>query len=225
MVVRRREFIFLVGTGAGAALLRSRVLGAQPSPIRPLVGVLSPLSITAAARNVAALLVVPGLVRVAALFNPDDPNDRVQRKRLLAAAPALGVTIQIFEVRDLSKLEDLAGEITRANVHGLVIGMSPFFLSSPSQITAMASRLKLPTVYFWREFADAGGLMSYGCNLPEMYRQSGRLVGKILKGEKPGDLAFELPSRYELIVNLKTAKSMGIHIAEVFHVLADELIE
>jgi ABC-type uncharacterized transport system substrate-binding protein len=85
-------------------------------------------------------LVVPGLVRVAALFNADDPNDRVQRKRLLAAAPALGVTIQIFEVRNLSKLEELADEITRANVHGLVIGMSPFFLSSPSQITANASR-------------------------------------------------------------------------------------
>jgi len=89
----------------------------------------------------------------------------------------------------------------------------------------MAARLKLPAIYGWREFADAGGLMSYGCNLPDMYRTSARLVDKILKGAKPGELPFELPTRYELIVNLKTAKAMGLNISDSFLLLADEIIE
>ena len=89
----------------------------------------------------------------------------------------------------------------------------------------MVARLKLPAVYGWREFADAGGLMSYGPNLPELYRQSARLVDRIVRGTKPGDLPFELPTRYELVVNLKTAKSMGLAIPEAFLLLADEVIE
>ena len=89
----------------------------------------------------------------------------------------------------------------------------------------MMARLKLPAVYSWREFADEGGLMSYGYSLPDMYRQSARLVDKILKGAKPGELPFELPTRYELIVNLKTAKAMGLNISDSFLLLADEIIE
>jgi len=89
----------------------------------------------------------------------------------------------------------------------------------------MMARLKLPAMYSWREFADAGGLMSYGYSLPDMYRQSARLVDKILKGAKPGELPFELPTRYELIVNLKTAKAMGFNIPDSFLLLADEIIE
>ena len=89
----------------------------------------------------------------------------------------------------------------------------------------MAARLKLPAVYAWREFADAGGLISYGANLPDLYRQSARLVDKILKGAKPTDLPFEVPTRYELIVNLKTAKAIGINISDSFLLLADEVIE
>jgi putative ABC transport system substrate-binding protein len=89
----------------------------------------------------------------------------------------------------------------------------------------MVARLNLPAVYGWREFADAGGLMSYGPNLPDLYRQSARLIDRIVKGAKPGDLPFELPTRYELIVNLKTAKAMGLAIPEAFLLLADEVIE
>jgi len=83
----------------------------------------------------------------------------------------------------------------------------------------------LPALYSWRVFTDAGGLMSYGYSLPDMYRQSARLVDKILKGAKPGELPFELPTRYELIVNLNTAKAMGLSIPDSFLLLADEIIE
>ena len=90
---------------------------------------------------------------------------------------------------------------------------------------AMMARLKLPAMFSWREFTDSGGLMSYGCNLPDMYRTAARLVDRILKGAKPGDLPFEIPTRYELIMNLKTAKAMGLNISDSFLLLADEVIE
>jgi ABC-type uncharacterized transport system substrate-binding protein len=330
--LRRREFLTLF-SGAAAAILRLHPLSAQQSTIRPLVGVLSPLSAAAAARNIVALrsalrdlgyvegrnmtlalrygdgapdsmpllarelvalnpdvivagatsgalaahnvtrtipivmilpedpvaagyaqstarpggnatggwnlmddtlvgkgldffkLAVPSLARVGALFNPDDPTDSVQIPRLPAVARTIGVTVEIIEVRDLGNLDAVAAQVMRASVQELFVGVAPFFLSARTQITAMVARLKLPAVYGWREFADAGGLMSYGCNLPDMYRQSARLVDKILKGAKPGDLPFEIPTRYELIVNLKTAKAMGLKISDSFLLLADEVIE
>lgn len=170
-------------------------------------------------------LAVPGLTHIGAIFNPDDPNDELQIPRASAAAHAAGVTIEVIEVRDLSNLESVAAKITRTSVQGLFVGVAPFWLSARTEVTAMVAHLNLPAVYAWREFADAGGLMSYGPNLPEMYRLSARSVDKILKGAKPGDLPFELPTRYELIVNLKTAKTMGLKISESFLVLADEVIE
>jgi putative tryptophan/tyrosine transport system substrate-binding protein len=170
-------------------------------------------------------LALPGLTRIGALFNPDDPMDAVQIPRLPAVARAVGVTIEVIEVRDLGNLNTVAAHVMGANVQGLFVGLAPFWLSARAEITAMVARLKLPAVYGWREFADAGGLMSYGANLPDMYRQSARLVVRILKGAKPGSLPFELPTRYELIVNLKTAKAMGLNISDSFSLLADEVIE
>src|SRR5262245_29834647 len=113
----------------------------------------------------------------------------------------------------------------RANVQALFVGQSPRFLSARTQITEMIAGLKLPAVYVWREYTDSGGLMSYGSNLPDIYRQSARLVSRILKGENPADLPFEVPTRYELIVNLRTAKAMGLSISDSFLLLADEVIE
>jgi putative tryptophan/tyrosine transport system substrate-binding protein len=170
-------------------------------------------------------LAVPGLARIGGMFNPDDPVDELQIARASAAARAAGVSMEVIQIRDLGNLESVATEITRTSVQGLFFGVAPFWLSARTEVTAMVARLNLPAVYPWREFADAGGLMSYGPNLPEMYRLSARSVDKILKGTRPGDLPFELPTRNELIVNLKTAKAMGLNISESFLVLADEVIE
>jgi putative tryptophan/tyrosine transport system substrate-binding protein len=170
-------------------------------------------------------LAVPSLARVGALFNPDDPTDGLQIPLLPAAARAIGVTIEGIEVRDLSNLDAVAAQIIRASVQGLFVGVGPFLLSARTEITAMAARFKLPAMYSWREFVDAGGLMSYGSNLPDQYRTAARLVDRILKGAKPGGLPFEIPTRYELIVNLKTAKAMGLNISDSFLLLADEIIE
>ena len=144
---------------------------------------------------------------------------------LPATARAVGISIEVIEVRDLGNLDAVAAQVMRANVQGLLVGAAPFWIQGRTEVAAMAARLKLPAVYSWREFADAGGLMSYGPSLPETYRQSARLVDKILKGTKPGDLPFELATRYELIVNLKTAKAMGLNISDSFLLLADEVIE
>jgi putative tryptophan/tyrosine transport system substrate-binding protein len=170
-------------------------------------------------------LAVPSLARVGALFNPDDPTDGVQIPRLPAAARAIGVTIEFIEVRNLSHLDAVTTRVMGANVQGVFVGIAPFWLSARTDITAMMARLKLPAMFSWREFTDSGGLMSYGCNLPDMYRTAARLVDRILKGAKPGDLPFEIPTRYELIVNLKTAKAMGLNISDSFLLLADEVIE
>ena len=170
-------------------------------------------------------LAVPALARIGAIVNPDDPTDGVQIRRLPAAARALGMTVQLFEIRALTQLDAVAGEVARAGVAALYVSQGPLLNSARAQVTAMVARLRLPAVYGFREFADAGGLMSYGPNLPDMYRQSARLVDRILKGANPGDLPFELPTRYELVVNLKTAKAIGLAISDSFLLLADEVIE
>jgi putative ABC transport system substrate-binding protein len=170
-------------------------------------------------------LAVPALGRVGVIVYPDDAIDALTIPRLSAATRALGITLEQFEVRDLTKLEAVAAVIGRANVGALVVGDGPTLNYARDAIAAMVARLRLPAMYGFREFADAGGLMSYGYNLPDAYRQSARLVVRILKGERPGDVPFELPARYELIINLKAAKAIGLTISDSFVLLADEVIE
>jgi putative ABC transport system substrate-binding protein len=168
---------------------------------------------------------VPGIAQVGTVFNPDEPTDDVTVLRLPAAANALGITLSMFEVRDARRLEELPVEIARTGVQALFVGQGPTINTARAEIAAMAVRLRLPAVFGFREFADVGGFMSYGPNLPDIYRQSARLVDRILKGANPADLPFELPTRYELIVNLKTAKAIGLHVPDSFLLLADEVIE
>jgi len=170
-------------------------------------------------------LAVPALTRVGVILNRDDPTDALMIPRLPAAASALGVAVEQFEVRDAAKLDAVAVAIVRADVGALLVGDGPMLMSGRAEITAMVAQLRLPAMYAFREFADAGGLISYGYDLPDAYRQSARLVVKILKGDRPGDLPFELPARYQLIVNLKAAKAIGLTLPDSFVLLADEVIE
>jgi ABC-type uncharacterized transport system substrate-binding protein len=170
-------------------------------------------------------LAVPGLARVGLIMNPDDATDRAQILRLSETAPALGLSLQVIEVKDPGRLDALGADIIQANVQGLVFGQSALFLGARDKVATIAARLDLPALYAWREFVDAGGLMSFGPNLPDMYRQVARLTGRILKGESPADLPLELPTRFELVVNLKTARAMGLAISDSFLLLADEVIE
>jgi ABC-type uncharacterized transport system substrate-binding protein len=133
------------------------------------------------------------------------------------------MAIDVFEVRDVTRLDLVFAQIARAGVQALVVGPGPTFFFP--EITTMAARLQLPAMYAFRYFAEVGGLLSYGPDLLDVYRQSARLVGRILKGERPADLPIERPTRYELIVNLKTSKALGLTISDAFLLLADEVIE
>src|SRR5262249_47619659 len=169
-------------------------------------------------------LAVPALARIGVIVNPDDAQDVRTIPRLLAATRALGVTVEQFEVRDVTKFQAVADAIGRAGVEALLVGDGPTLNSARADIIAIVARLRLPVIYGFREFTNAGGLMSYGYDLPDAYRQMARLVAKILKGNHPSDLPFERPARYELIVNLKAAKPIGLTIPDSFLLLADQVI-
>jgi putative ABC transport system substrate-binding protein len=169
--------------------------------------------------------VVPGLSRVAALVNPLDATDAPNMRLLPTAARTLGLDLGVIEVPTAPELEPALAKAARDGVQASFISSSSLFFSNRREIVAIVARLRLPAMYGWREFADAGGLMSYGPNLPDVYRRSATLIDKILKGASPADLPVETPTRFELVVNLKTAKALGLAIPDAFLLLADEVIE
>jgi putative ABC transport system substrate-binding protein len=169
--------------------------------------------------------VVPGLAQIGVLHNPGDPSDTIYLKQLPTAARTLGIDFIVFEARAPAELEAVFAAAARNGMQALFVSQSPLFLSNRAQVTAMAARARLPAIYGFREFAEAGGLMSYGANLPNAYRQSARLMDRILKGASPADLPIEVPTRFELIVNLKAAKAIGLSIPDSFLSIADEIIE
>jgi len=168
--------------------------------------------------------VVPGVSRVAAIVNPGDSSDAPLLRLLPATAHALDLKLLVIEVREASEFPVAFANVAR-DVQALFISSSPLFASHRREIVAMAARLHLPAIYGWREFPEAGGLVSYGPSLPDLYRQSATMVDKILKGANPADLPIEVPTRFELVVNLKTAKALGLKVSEPFLLLADEVIE
>jgi putative ABC transport system substrate-binding protein len=169
--------------------------------------------------------VTPGIVRVGAFLNPGDATDSPAFRILPTAARALGLDVRIFEVREASEFDAAFTSAGRVGVQALFVSQSPLFFSNRKEIAAISTRLRLPTMLGWREFPEAGGLMSYGPNLPDIYRRSAAFVDKILKGASPADLPVETPTQFELVVNLKTAKTIGLPISEAFLLLADEVIE
>jgi ABC-type uncharacterized transport system substrate-binding protein len=168
--------------------------------------------------------VVPGLLRIGVIINPGDAADDIVLRRLPAAARALGIDVVVFEVREAADFETAFGAAARQGMQALFVSQSPLFSSNRARVTAIAAGVRLPAIYGFREF-EAGGLLSYGANLPAMYRRAAALADKILKGASPADLPIEVPTRFELIVNLKTAKAMGIAIPDSVVTLADEVIE
>jgi putative ABC transport system substrate-binding protein len=167
----------------------------------------------------------PGISRIGVMVNPDDAGDARPLDALPAAARALGLTVRVLEVRTAAEFEPAFAAAAREGLEGLHVSQTPLFNSRRAEVTALAARARLPAIYGFREFAVAGGLISYATSLPDMYRSFASQVDKILKGANPGDLPIERPTKFELVVNLKTAKTMGLTIPEPFLLLADELIE
>jgi putative ABC transport system substrate-binding protein len=171
---------------------------------------------------------VPGVSRVAVLWHPGALGERTGKdmlKEAEVAARALGVRLQVVEVRGPADFDRAFSETTRARAGALTVLPSPMFTSERRRLVDLAAKNRLPAVYIWREFVDAGGLMSYGPNLGDLYRRAATYVDKILKGAKPGDLPVEQPTKFDLVINLKTAKALGLTIPQSILVRADEIIQ
>ena len=162
---------------------------------------------------------------LAMLVNPTNPSTEAQAKDAQAAARTLGHELQILSASTISEIDGAFEQLARGGANALLVGADPFFSSRREQIVALSTRNNLVTCYYFREFAEAGGLMSYGPSIAESYRQAGVYAGRILKGEKPGDLPVLMPTKFEFVINVKTAKALGLTISPGVLAIADEVIE
>src|SRR6266498_372876 len=167
----------------------------------------------------------PGIRIVAALLELDAPFTSVALPELKSAADARGQRLEICEVRTADRLAISIEAADQAGATGLVMLETPLLLGLRQQIVDLAAKLQLSAVYNNREFVEAGGLLSYGPDRRQLYRRAAELVDKILKGEKPADIPVEQPTKFELVINLKTAKSLGVEVPDKLLALADEVIE
>jgi len=168
---------------------------------------------------------VPGAEVVALLANPDNSLGQVQIKDVTEAARALGQKLLVLDGGSDDKIQAAFAALAPQHVSALLVGADPFFDTRRDRLVALASLHQMPAIYQFREYALAGGLMSYGTSITEMYRLVGVYVGRILKGENPADLPVVRVTTFELVINLKTAKALGIMIPQTLQVAADEVIE
>ena len=167
---------------------------------------------------------IPRVARVAVLWNPDTPWHTRVVEDLKAAAPSLSIELNFVSARTPEEFGPAFSAISRAHSQALYMVESAFFFAHRTTLLELASKARLPVIYGAREFADEGGLMSYGASYRDLMRRSAEYVDKILKGAKPGDLPIEQPTQFELVINLKTAKALGITIPESILLRADEVI-
>jgi putative ABC transport system substrate-binding protein len=168
---------------------------------------------------------VPKAKRVGVLLNNKNPSLGPQTRDIEAAAPALGLQIKILHAATARELDAVLTKSQLGDAKALLTAADPYFAVERDRIVALVSRLALPAIYEEREFADTGGLMSYGADVGDSYREVGVYVGRILKGEKPDDLPIVQPTKFELVINLKTAKALGLTVPQVLLAQADEVIE
>ena len=168
---------------------------------------------------------VPTATIVAALLNPTNPNAATLSRELQAAARTLGLQLHVLHASAEGDFDIVFATLLKLRAGALVIGSDPFFNSRSEQLAALAIRHAVPTVYQYRAFAAAGGLMSYGGSFSEPFRQTGVYTGRILKGEKPADLPVQQSTKVDLIINLKTAKTLGLTFPPSLIGRADEVIE
>jgi len=171
---------------------------------------------------------VPGASRVAALWQPGTVGERTGEDMLKAAevaARALGMRLQLLEVRGPEDFDRAFSDMTRARANALTLLPSNMFVSERRRLVDLAAKSRVPAVYPYREFVDAGGLMSYGLNVADLFRRAATYVDRILKGAKPGNLPVEQPTKFELVINLKTAKALGLTIPQSVLARADQVLE
>jgi putative ABC transport system substrate-binding protein len=168
---------------------------------------------------------IPHAERFAVLVNPKNPNAESLIRDVQAATSAFGGQIEVLAASSNRDIDAAFSTLMHKRPDGLLIGPDPMFTARRAQLVILATHHRLPTVYFDRVLTDIGGLMSYGANLAEQYRQVGIYVGRILKGEKPADLPVIRPTKFEFVINLQTARTLGLTVPATLLATADEVIE
>jgi putative tryptophan/tyrosine transport system substrate-binding protein len=168
---------------------------------------------------------VPSATVIGFLVNPTNPTSESQTNDVQAAARAHGIELLILNASSERDLDAAFTSFVQQRVNAIIIGADSLFLSRRDQLVGLAARHALPAIYYLREFADAGGLISYGASITDAYRLTGGYVGRILKGEKPADLPVLQTVKFELAINLKTAKALGLTVPLIMQMTADEVIE
>jgi ABC-type uncharacterized transport system substrate-binding protein len=167
----------------------------------------------------------PAATRIGLLVNPDNANAEAVTREMAAAASTVGVQIEVIRANDRPAIDAAFAALVRNKTGALVVGADPFFFSRRAQLATLATRHAIPAVYTVREFPEAGGLMSYGTSLTEVFRQIGLYAGRILKGAKPTDLPVVQSTKFDFVINLTTAKALGLDVPPTLLARADEVIE
>jgi putative ABC transport system substrate-binding protein len=168
---------------------------------------------------------VPNANAAAVLINPKYSPGLAEARDMEAAAHSLGLQVAVLEASSASEIDSAFAALAQQKMHPLIINTDPFLLGQRQQIVQLAARHNIPTLYFLREFVDAGGLISYGPSVAKSYRQAGIYVGRVLRGEKVGELPVVQPTKFDLVINLRTAGALGFEIPTNLLVAADEVIE
>ena len=184
------------------------------------------MSVELAAKRMGVLReLAPGAKSIAVLVNPTRPGSDAQIAQVQEAARTIGLSVHVMKAASEREIDAAVPALVQSGAGGLVMTADVFFNERKDQIVALTRRFAVPTIYEFRAFVDAGGLVSYGPDIFASYRQAGLLVGRILKGEKPRDLPVMRPTKFELIINVKAAKALGIEVPNSMQLLADEVIE
>jgi putative ABC transport system substrate-binding protein len=169
--------------------------------------------------------IAPSVARISILFNPDNPGNQRLATWAIAAAPKLAVDVMAAPLRNSTEIETAMGRWGRDEEHGLIVLPDPSTNSHRKLIVELAARYRLPAIHALRAATADGGLMSYGVDLPDLFRQAAAYVDRILKGDTPADLPVQLPTKFELVINLNTAKALGLDVPPTLLARADEVIE
>ena len=224
--VKATQTIPLIGFMASDTAMATGKIASFAHPGANVTGFLADADPAIVAKRLELLReIVPGISRVGAMVIPEEANVDGTTIGLHSAASILGLDVLIIEVRSATELQSAFTQIERDRIQALFVPQSALFFARRTEFVGMVASKGVPAIYPFREFVQTGGLISYGANLPDMYRRAAVYVDKILKGDRPSELPLHAVERYELIVNLKTAKALGLTISEAFLLRADEVIE
>jgi putative ABC transport system substrate-binding protein len=205
-----------IGTGLAASLAR---------PGGNVTGLTSINNDTETKRLELLKQMVPGVVRIAAMYNMGNPNFALRWKEVETAARALGIEPRLLDVRKPEEIGRAFDVATEQGAGALLATIDGVMQANQGTILELAAKHRLPAIYPAKEFVEGGGLMAYGVSYPDLYRRAATYVDKILKGKNPADLPIEQPTRFDLVINLKTAKALGLDVPPKLLALADEVIE